>query len=247
METSPYRGFDRRPGRFGIWWLTSAIIASLVWADAIRADIPWPEVTARVAKENESLARRPQGHAGEYFVVCTLYYTPMESGFTAERGFDVTPITRPGLSGRKYPADFLAAVKKEGFGRLREPVNGCDYVRYDSGRSYRFARHVVGRGSDTLVARSSAATHRGQSGLTPGVFIETLDETVRKVFESTHWKITDTGGGLRRWQVDLYWGEDEPLGAGRLMARPKGTEFEYAYSVVRVTTEMTKPEGRMPN
>ena len=240
METSSYRGFNRRLGRFRVSRLSGAIIASLVCVDAIRADIPWPEVTARVVKENELLARRPQGHAGDYFVVCTLYYTPMESGFTADRGFDITPITRPGLNGRKYPADFLAAVKKEGFGRLREPVNGCDYVRYEGGRSYRFARHVVGRGSDTLVARSSAATHRGQRGLTAGVFIETLDETVKKVFDSTRWKIVDTGGGLRRWQVDLYWGEDEPLGPGRLMARPKGTEFEYCYSAVRVRQNVNR-------
>ncbi|MGE5214345.1 MAG: hypothetical protein ACM3NN_11715, partial [Nitrospirota bacterium] len=48
----------------------------------LRADIPWPEVVQRLAYENDKLARRPQGHNGEYFVVCTLYYTPKESGFT---------------------------------------------------------------------------------------------------------------------------------------------------------------------
>src|SRR5437870_1298688 len=69
---------------------------------ALRADIPWPEVVQRLAYENEKLARRPQGHNGEYFVVCTLYYTPKESGFTFERGFDATPVTKPGLGGRKY-------------------------------------------------------------------------------------------------------------------------------------------------
>ena len=26
----------------------------------------------------------------------------------------------------------------------------------------------------------------------------------------------DTGGGLRRWQIDCYYGEDEPLGPGKL-------------------------------
>ena len=62
-------------------------------------------------------------------------------------------------------------------------------------------------------------------GVAPGANVD-----VMKVFGSNKWKIVDTGGGLRRWQVDLYWGEDEPLGPGRLMARPRGTEFEYAYS-----------------
>src|SRR5207244_2086144 len=117
----------------------------------VRADIPWPEVTQRLAYENEKLARRPQGHNGEYFIVCTLYYTPMESGFTAERGFDATLVTKPGLHGRKYPRDFLVSVRKEGFGRLREPVNGCNYIRYNGGNSYTFTKHAVGRGIAPLI------------------------------------------------------------------------------------------------
>src|SRR5207245_2288493 len=61
----------------------------------VRSESSWPEVVERLAYEDERLARRPQRHNGEYFVVCTLYYTPMESGFTSERGFDATPITKP--------------------------------------------------------------------------------------------------------------------------------------------------------
>ncbi|PYJ13271.1 MAG: hypothetical protein DME93_04125 [Verrucomicrobia bacterium] len=95
---------------------------SLSFGPEIRADIPWPEVVQRLAYENEKLARRPQGHNGEYFVVCTLYYTPKESGFTFARGFDATPVTKPGLHGRTYPRDFLRSVKKEGFGRTVTPV-----------------------------------------------------------------------------------------------------------------------------
>ena len=205
---------------------------SAVSAD-VQADIPWPEVTRRVAKENEILARRPQGHAGEYFVVCTLYYTPMESGFTAERGFDATPITRPGLGGRKYPRDFLRSVKKEGFGRIARPVNGRNYIRYNGGNSYAYAVAPTGGGGE-LIARNSAAARRGQSALRSGLVIDTDSPTMKSVFRSTRWKIVDTGGGLRRWQVDCYWGEDEPLGP-RFMARPRGTEFEYCYSVVTVS------------
>ena len=158
----------------------------------------------------------------------------MESGFTLERGFDATPVTKPGLHGRKYPRDFLVSVRKEGFGRLREAVNGCNYLRYNGGGSYAFARHAVGRGVAPLVPRFSAAIRGGEHGLGYGVIIETPDSTVRRVFGSTRWKIVDTGGGLRRWQIDLYWGEDEPLGPGRFMARPRGTMFEYAYSDAKV-------------
>jgi hypothetical protein len=67
-----------------------------------------------------------------------------------------------------------------------------------------------------------------------GVIIETSSSTVKEVFGSTRWKIVDTGGGLRRWQVDLYYGEDEPLGPGRFMGRPRGTTFEYAYSNAKI-------------
>jgi hypothetical protein len=214
----------------------SAVVAFsflLTICAAAHADIPWPEVVQRLAYENEKLARRSQGHNGDYFVVCTLYYTPKESGFTAARGFDATPVTRPGLHGRAYPRDFLRAVKKEGFGRISQSVNGRNYVRYNGGNSFAFASRPSG-GGGYLVPRLSAAARLGQSGLRRGVTIETSGATVKQIFGSTRWKIVDTGGGLRRWQVDLYWGDDEPLGPGRLMARPSGTTFEYAYSEAKV-------------
>ena len=158
----------------------------------------------------------------------------MESGFTSERGFDATPVTKPGLHGHTYPRDFLRSVRKEGFGRIITPMNGCNYVRYKGGNSFAFASRPTG-GGGSLVARFSAATKPGQSGLRHGVIIETPSSTVREIFGSIRWKIVDTGGGLRRWQIDLYYGEDEPLGPGRFMARPRGTTFEYAYSEGRIS------------
>jgi hypothetical protein len=199
----------------------------------IRADIPWPEVVQRLAYENEKLARRPQGHDGEYFVVCTLYYTPKESGFTFERGFDATPITKAGLHGRTYPRDFLRSVKKEGFGRIFTPVDGRHYICYKGGDSYGFAAHPTG-GGGVLVDRYSAAIRSGQGGLRHGAIVETQSPEVQKVFGSTRWKIIDTGGGLRRWQIDCYFGEDEPLGPGKLQGRPRATTFEYAYANARI-------------
>lgn len=199
----------------------------------LRAEIPWPEIARRLASENEKLARRPQGHHGEYVVVCTLYYTPMESGFTFARGFDATPVTRPGLHGRKYPHDFLRAVKKEGFGRLITPVDGRNYIHHDGANFYRFASHPAGDGVD-LVPRFSAAAKSGQRALRIGQIIETTSPAVKKAFGSTRWKVVDSGAVLRRWQVDLYYGEDEPLGPGSLMARPRSTRFEYAYSLARI-------------
>src|SRR5438876_8379610 len=237
MEKTSYRNPNRRTGRLGLYRLIAKIAGLGVLAvtcQELRADIPWPEVVQRLAYENAKLARRPQGHSCEYFVVCTLYYTPMESGFTFERGFDATPVTKPGLHGNAYPRDFLRSVKKEGFGRIITPVNGRNYIRYNGGDSFAFASRPTG-GGGSLVARFSAATKPGQSGLRHGVIIETPSSTVREIFGSTRWKIVDTGGGLRRWQIDLYYGEDEPLGPGRFMARPRGTTFEYAYSEGRTS------------
>jgi hypothetical protein len=219
--------------RKNLWRLIIAVVISTAVCPKINADIPWPEVVQQLAQENDKLARRPQGHAGDYFVVCTLYYTPKESGFTTERGFDATPVTGPGLHGRTYPRDFLRSVKKEGFGRMVTPVNGRHYIRYNGGNSFAFASQPTG-GGGVLVARFSAAAKTGQSGLRRGVIVQTPAPTVRQVFGSTRWKIVDTGGGLRRWQIDLYYGEDEPLGPGRLMARPRGTTFEYAYSEAKI-------------
>src|SRR6266568_3789805 len=236
MEKTSHRSPNRWTGRLRLHRLipkiASLAILAVTCAD-LRADIPWPEVVHRLAYENEKLARRPQGHSGEYFVVCTLYYTPKESGFTFGRGFDATPITKPGLHERKYPRDFLRSVKKEGFGRITIPISGHNYIRYNGGNSFAFASTPSG-GGGTLVARFSAAAKLGQSGLRHGVIIETPSPTVREVFGSARWKIVDTGGGLRRWQVDLYYGEDEPLGPGRFMGRPRGTTFEYAYSNAKI-------------
>src|SRR4029079_1052823 len=163
-------------------------------------DIPWPEVVQRLTYENDKLARRPQGHNGEYFVVCTLYYTPKESGFTFERGFDATLVTKPGLHGRKYPRDFLRSVKKEGFGRITTPVNGRNYIRYNGSDSYAFASNAMGS-SGALVARCVAAVVRGHGGLRLAAIVQTSSPELEKVFSSNRWKITDTGGGLRRWQI----------------------------------------------
>ena len=147
--------------------------------------------------------------------------------------FDATPVTKPGLHGRTYPRDFLRSVKKEGFGRIVTPVNGHDYIRYNGGNSFAFGSKPTG-GGGVLVARFSAAIKSSQNGLRHGVIMETPASTVRQVFGSTRWKIMDTGGGLRRWQIDCYYGEDEPLGPGRFMARPRGTTFEYAYSDAKI-------------
>jgi hypothetical protein len=85
-----------------------------------------------------------------------------------------------------------------------------------------------------LVPRFSAAIKLTHGSLRHGATVGTESADLEKVFRSNRWKIMDTGGGLRRWQMDCYYGEDEPLGPGKLMGRPRATTFEYAYANVRV-------------
>src|SRR6266480_4600748 len=186
METTSHRNFNRRSNRIGFRRLIITVASFAILAAScsqMRADIPWPEVVQRLAYENEKLARRPQGHNGEYFVVCTLYYTPKESGFTFARGFDATPVTKPGLHGRTYPRDFLRSVKKEGFGRIVTPVNGRHYVRYNGGDSFAFSSKPTG-GSGVLVDRYSAAIKSTQGSLRRGAIVETESADVEKIFRS---------------------------------------------------------------
>ena len=75
METTSHRNPNRWTNRIDFRRLISKIASFAILAagySQLRADIPWPEVVQRLAYENEKLARRPQGHDGEYFVVCTL-------------------------------------------------------------------------------------------------------------------------------------------------------------------------------
>src|SRR5207247_5441334 len=162
VETTPHRNSNRRTSRTGFRRLIASFAILTASCSQLRARLPWPEVVQRLAYENEKLARRPEGHNGEYFVVCTLYYTPKESGFTFECGFDATPVTKPGLHGRKYPRDFLRSVKKEGFGRITTPVNGREYVRYNGGDSFAFASKPTGWGG-VIIARFCAAAESGRT------------------------------------------------------------------------------------
>lgn len=204
--------------------------AAVVSSQRATAEIPWAEAKPRLQKANARSAKRK---SGTYFFLCTIYYTPMESGFTAVRGFDVRPETRPGLKGRRFPRDFLLAVKKEGIGRIKQSVDGCNYIRYREGRVFDFVKCPVGRNAVPLVARVSAATRHEQEGLRRNSRFIIINPRVQEIFHNDRWEIVDTGSALQRWQIDLYWGEDEPSGPSKLMTRPRGTTFEYAYSEVR--------------
>ena len=144
---------------------------------------------------------------------CTIYYTPKESGFITERGFDATPMTAAGLHGRKYPRDFLLAVKKEGFGRINEPVAGQNYIRWTGDRRYAFADAPIGRRGETLVPRRSCAISSRNKFLRQHMRLRIKSQTVNDETGSDEWFVCDTGPSIHPLQIDLYWGEDKPPGA----------------------------------
>ena len=175
--------------------------------------------------------RTPEGTEYRIFY-CTVYYTPKESGFTAQRGFDATPATAPGLRGHKYPRSFLRAVKREGFGRMENPVNGLNYLQYRGNGRYGFAKTPLGSRGNVLVPRQSCAVSRRNPHLRQRMKLKIQCDLVETVMGSTEWEVADTGGGVHPLQIDLYWGEDEPMGSeGRQQARPAGTRMEYAFEL----------------
>jgi len=97
------------------------------------------------------------------------------------------------------------------------PVSGHHYIRYNGGDSSLSLRipQAGWRSGRALFRRGKTGPER----IASRAIIETESPKVQKVFGSTRWKIMDTGGGLRRWQMDCYYGEDEPLGPGKFMGR----------------------------
>src|SRR5690606_24945410 len=91
----------------------------------------------------------------------TVYYTPKQSGFTSGGGYNMTLITKPGLSNQKYPTDFLNAVEIEGFGKLATPyVSGgtsYGYISHDGNNVWDHATEVLGNRNNVLVAKKSCA------------------------------------------------------------------------------------------
>ena len=169
--------------------------------------------TEALAAIYETFENPPETH---YFF-CTVYYTPRETGFTKERGFNMTPATPRGLS-RSFSADFVKATGIEGFGVMEEPNGSSPYLKYDGTWGYR--TRILGNRNNTLQDRESIAVHRRNSLFAPGVRVWILDPAFYHTFGALRYQTADTGGGLYQSQIDLYWGEDDPLGPGADIWRP---------------------------
>ncbi|MEX2578494.1 MAG: hypothetical protein WD342_05500 [Verrucomicrobiales bacterium] len=181
---------------------------------------PFTEVLKAVYETFDS---PPETH---YFF-CTVYYTPREGGFTDERGFNTAPASLRALPSRKYPADFVKATYMEGFGRLAEPVGERPYLSYDG----KFHTRILGNRNNTLIDRESIAVHRGNPLFGKSNRVWILDPELHNQFGAVRYRVGDTGGGLFRSQIDLYWGEDDPLGPGADIWRPASCDVAVRWIV----------------
>ncbi len=163
----------------------------------------------------------------------TVYYTPRESGFTKSGGFDTQLETRPGLDGRRFPRDFLKAVEMEGFGRIEHPEDGKHYIAYYGG-TWKFAEEPLDAKGRPLEPRESAAMEKGHKELKRGAEFKLEFESAEGAIEKETWKVTDTGGGLEEKQIDLYWGEDDPKGPGKLITIPENAPIDIEDPTVKV-------------
>jgi len=162
-----------------------------------------------------------------HYFFCTVYYTPLETGFVAERGFDLTPKSMKGSGGRKFAADFVRAVVMEGFGRLAEPVKGKPYLAYNGS----FHSRILGNRNNELVPRHSIAVNTKNPLVPRGRKVWVLDPEIYNQFGAALYEVGDTGGGLFRNQIDLYWGEDNPRGPGSGIARAASCDLSVRWIV----------------
>jgi hypothetical protein len=195
------------------------------------AVVPPPAVPAEGLRLFTEMARDfyatfEEAPASHYFF-CTIYYTPRETGFEASRGFDLTPTVMKGSGGRKFAADFVRSVVMEGFGRLAEPVGEKNYLAYNG----RLHPRILGNRNNALIPRSSIAVHTKNPLVPSGRKVWVLDPEVYNQFGAALYEVADTGGGLFRNQIDLYWGEDDPKGPGSGIARAASCDVSVKWIV----------------
>ncbi len=98
----------------------------------------------------------------------------------------------------------------EGTGRLEKPgPKGQKYIDYLG----QYRTKPLGNRNNKLTERKSAAVHQRNPLFKHGTPLRVLDPQIFNTFGSSDFETGDTGGGLFNSQIDLYWGEDDPMDA----------------------------------
>ncbi len=181
------------------------------------------------AEALEGIYATYSGRPEVLYFFCTVYYTPKESGFVERLGFNVTPDGRSRLGSRRFAKDFVRAVVMEGYGRIDPPQGDREYMKYDG--TWGYGTRALGNRNNTLVDRVSAAVHRRHPLMSKGRRMLVMDNEVYNTFGNMRFEAADTGGGLFHSQIDLYWGEDNPLGPGADIYRPASCDVAVRWVV----------------
>lgn len=210
----------------------SPLPAKVTWQELLNTPLPVEGLRFFTDLVRDRYATWETPPSSHYFF-CTIYDTPLETGFDAARGFDLSPTVRKGAGGRQYPADFVRAVVREGFGRLAGPVDGKPYLA-DNGRRH---SRILGHRKNALVPRASIAVNTRNPLVPSGRKVWVLDPEVCNQFGAALYTVADTGGGLFRNQIDLYWGEDDPRGSGSGVPRATSCHLAVKWIVPVLTAE----------
>lgn len=164
-----------------------------------------------------------------HYFFCTVYYTPRETGFTPERGFNPAKETRSRLGGKKFSVDFLKASAIEGFGEMEDAYQSQQFIKYTG--TWGYHNRILGNRNNTLLDRESLAVHRKNPLFSTGTRVWILDNELYNSFGAMRYQIGDTGGGLYKSQIDVYWGQDDPLGPGVDVYRPASCDVAVRWIV----------------
>lgn len=161
----------------------------------------------------------------------TLYYTPKESGFTANTNTTTMP-----FSGRLVKTDFLLAVKQEGWGLLAQPVNGYNYLGYYQGAYHLANNPQTSTGNNLIPGQSAAGSPSGF--IINSASIHTYNNSIQNTFNSSDWNIVDVGSLINvSTHVDLYYGDDNPADNGLRYGRPATPTWTGGNTTVSLTKQ----------
>ncbi len=176
----------------------------------------------------------------------TIYYCPLESGFTEapfqdKNSVDITPkikinnrfqavtVRREGsnenLTRLSLNSYFKSAIVMEGWGRLEPPVIYNDttysYINpqgnlstYPQGNrpfiKLTDQRSFAAHSRNGELRFSNSVINEDNTSYYPSV-IKIHNETIQNLFGHNTFIYSDVGGGVELNQIDLYWGEANPM------------------------------------
>lgn len=151
----------------------------------------------------------------------TVYYTPLETGFSQDTGRVTHILTAPGGATRSHTMSeiFFSAVVMEGWGRLANPVTigGVSYAYVNNNKQ--LSTKPEDRSGRALVPRTSCAGPQDLFVIPGSEIIVKLPEPYATRFgaEYKHFTVCDVGQAFKPGKsphIDIYWDEDNPAGLG---------------------------------